>query len=68
MRNAGIGVNLHYIPVYLQPFYKKLGFSKGYCPNAEKYYSRAISLPMFSGLTDEEQDWVVMQLIKIIQK
>ena len=68
MRNAGIGVNLHYIPVYLQPFYQKLGFSKGYCPNAEKYYSRAISLPMFSGLTDKEQDWVVMQLIKLLQK
>lgn len=68
MRNAGIGVNLHYIPVYLQPFYQKLGFCKGYCPNAEKYYSRAISLPMFSGLTDEEQDWVVMQLIKLVQK
>lgn len=68
MRNAGIGVNLHYIPVYLQPFYQKLGFSKGYCPNAEKYYSRAISLPMFTGFTDEEQDWVVMQLIKLTQK
>lgn len=68
LRNAGIGVNLHYIPVYLQPFYQKLGFSKGYCPNAEKYYSRAISLPMFSGLTDGEQDWVVMQLFKLIQK
>ncbi|MBU3540795.1 UDP-4-amino-4,6-dideoxy-N-acetyl-beta-L-altrosamine transaminase [Polynucleobacter sp. UB-Tiil-W10] len=68
LRNAGIGVNLHYIPVYLQPYYQNLGFSKGYCPNAEKYYSRAISLPMFSSLTDEEQDWVVTQLIKAIQK
>lgn len=68
MRNAGIGVNLHYIPVYLQPFYKKLGFMRGYCPNAEKYYSRAISLPMFSGLADEEQDRVVSQLIKLTQK
>jgi UDP-4-amino-4,6-dideoxy-N-acetyl-beta-L-altrosamine transaminase len=68
LRSAGIGVNLHYIPVYLQPYYQDLGFSEGYCPNAEKYYSRAISLPMFSGLTDEEQDWVVTQLIKAIQK
>ena len=68
LRNAGIGVNLHYIPVYLQPYYQNLGFSKGCCPNAEKYYSRAISLPMFSSLTDEEQDWVVTQLIKAIQK
>lgn len=68
LRSAGIGVNLHYIPVYLQPYYQSLGFSKGYCPNAEKYYSRAISLPMYSGFTDEEQDWVVMQLNKVIQK
>ena len=68
LRNAGIGVNLHYIPVYLQPYYQNLGFSKGCCPNAEKYYSRAISLPMFSSLPDEEQDWVVTQLIKAIQK
>jgi UDP-4-amino-4,6-dideoxy-N-acetyl-beta-L-altrosamine transaminase len=68
LRDVGIGVNLHYIPVYLHPYYKNLGFRKGYCPNAEKYYSRAISLPMFSSLTDEEQDWVVTQLIKIVQK
>lgn len=68
LRNAGIEVNLHYIPVYLHPYYQKLGFTRGYCPNAEKYYSRAISLPMFSELTDEEQDWVVMQLIKVTQK
>jgi UDP-4-amino-4,6-dideoxy-N-acetyl-beta-L-altrosamine transaminase len=66
MRSSGIGVSLHYIPVYLQPYYQTLGFSRGYCPNAEKYYSRAISLPMYSDFTDEEQDWVVMQLNKVI--
>jgi len=59
MRSAGIGVNVHYIPVYAHPVYRRLGFREGYCPNAEMYYSRAISLPMFSRMTDAEQDIVV---------
>jgi len=49
---AGIGVNLHYIPVYRQPYYAALGFEVGYCPEAEQYYSEAISLPMYPGLTE----------------
>ena len=67
MRMAGIGVNVHYIPVYHQPVYRRLGFNDGYCPNAETYYSRAISLPMFSKMTDQEQDLVVAELAKAIQ-
>jgi UDP-4-amino-4,6-dideoxy-N-acetyl-beta-L-altrosamine transaminase len=59
MRSAGVGVNVHYIPVYTHPFYRRLGFSAGYCPNAETYYSRALSLPMFSRMTEAEQDIVV---------
>jgi UDP-4-amino-4,6-dideoxy-N-acetyl-beta-L-altrosamine transaminase len=62
LRAAGIGVNLHYIPVYLQPYYQKLGFKPGYCPEAECYYAEAISLPMFPALTVEEQDQVVKAL------
>src|SRR5690606_167733 len=46
LRAAGIGVNLHYMPVYLQPYYRALGFSPGLCPEAERYYKRAISLRM----------------------
>lgn len=64
MRSAGIGVNVHYIPVYTQPVYRRLGFRDGYCPNAETYYSRAISLPMFSRMTDAEQDVVVDALAR----
>jgi len=62
LRAAGIGVNLHYIPVYLQPYYQKLGFKPGHCPEAERYYAEIISLPMFPALTVEEQDQVVKVL------
>jgi len=67
LREAGIGVNLHYIPVYHQPYYERLGFRKGYCPAAERYYSEAISLPMFPGLTEEQQDEVIEALKKAVQ-
>jgi UDP-4-amino-4,6-dideoxy-N-acetyl-beta-L-altrosamine transaminase len=62
LRAAGIGVNLHYIPVYSQPYYKALGFKPGYGPEAERYYARAISLPMYPGLTEAQQDHVVSAL------
>jgi len=59
LRSNNIGVALHYIPVYRHPFYKGLGFSQDACPEAEKYYSEAISLPMHPGLSKEDQDKVV---------
>jgi UDP-4-amino-4,6-dideoxy-N-acetyl-beta-L-altrosamine transaminase len=62
MRAAGIGVSVHYIPVHQQPVYRRRGFPNAYCPNAEAYYARALSLPMFSLLTDAEQDIVVAAL------
>lgn len=62
LRAAGIGVNLHYIPVYLQPYYTSLGFKSGLCPEAERYYAEAISLPMYTGLTETQQDQVVAAL------
>lgn len=62
MRDAGIGVSLHYIPVYTQPYYARFGFAAGYCPAAETYYRRAISLPMYATLSDEQQDEVVRAL------
>ena len=66
LREAGILVNLHYIPVYRQPYYEKLGFSIGYCPEAERYYSQVISIPLYSGLTAAEQDQVVVEIRKAI--
>ena len=62
LRAGGIGVNLHYIPVYRQPYYERMGFSPTEFPEAERYYDEAISLPMFPGLTDTLQDKVVSAL------
>jgi UDP-4-amino-4,6-dideoxy-N-acetyl-beta-L-altrosamine transaminase len=66
LRDANIGVNLHYIPVYYQPYYADMGFNTGLCPEAERYYSEAISLPMYPGLTGEQQDRVVSVLREVI--
>ncbi len=62
MRAAGIGVNVHYIPVHLQPYYRQLGFRPGMFPEAEKYYEEAITLPLFPMMTKAEQDIVVAVL------
>ncbi|ROM93525.1 UDP-4-amino-4,6-dideoxy-N-acetyl-beta-L-altrosamine transaminase [Pseudomonas brassicacearum] len=66
LRATGIGVNLHYIPVHLQPYYRKLGFEEGDFPEAERYFSEAVSLPLFPLLSDEQQDYVVEQLRSIV--
>ena len=66
LRVSGILVNIHYIPVYLQPYYEKMGFRAGYCFQAEQYYSDVISLPMYSELTEEHQVYVVLFLINSI--
>jgi len=62
MREAGVGVNLHYIPVHTQPYYERMGFQTGDFPEAEKYYSEAISLPLYPLLSVEEQERVVAVL------
>ena len=66
LRELGIGVNVLYIPVYLQPYYENLGFKPGYCPNAEDYYRRMITIPMFATLDDEDQAVVVDALHKVL--
>ncbi|MEL7687271.1 UDP-4-amino-4,6-dideoxy-N-acetyl-beta-L-altrosamine transaminase [Citromicrobium bathyomarinum] len=58
MREAGIGVNVHYIPIHTQPCYQRLGFKRGDFPAAEAYYERAITIPLFPAMTDAEQDRV----------
>ncbi|MCJ8272617.1 MAG: UDP-4-amino-4,6-dideoxy-N-acetyl-beta-L-altrosamine transaminase [Psychrosphaera sp.] len=59
LRSHNIGVNLHYIPVHLQPYYQQLGFKPGDFPQAEAYYKSAITLPLFPQLTDQQQDFVI---------
>jgi len=68
LRAAGIGVNVHYIPVHLQPHYRRLGFEAGQFPNAESYYSGAISLPLYFDLTDALQDRVVAALTTALRR
>lgn len=62
LRSAGILVNLHYIPVYRQPYYERMGFTAGYCPEAERFYSEVISIPMYPGLSSRDQDCVISAL------
>lgn len=66
LREAGIGVNLHYIPVHTQPYYQQMGFKKGAYPQAEQYYQEAISLPLFAQLTIEQQATVVDALKRVL--
>jgi UDP-4-amino-4,6-dideoxy-N-acetyl-beta-L-altrosamine transaminase len=62
LRAAGIGVNVHYIPVHTQPYYRRMGFRGGMYPAAERYYMHALSLPMFVGLSDADIGTVVSAL------
>jgi len=68
MRAAGIGVNLHYIPVHTQPHYRAMGFVPGAYPNSEAYYSEAISIPLYAGLTDADQDRVAAVLAEALRE
>jgi UDP-4-amino-4,6-dideoxy-N-acetyl-beta-L-altrosamine transaminase len=66
LRERGIGVNLHYIPVHTQPYYRRLGFKAGDFPAAEQYYREAISLPMFYGLSEAMQDQVIAAVQEVL--
>lgn len=67
LRAAGIGVNLHYIPVHTQPYYRAMGFGDGDFPEAERYYREAISLPMYATLAESDQDRVVAALREALE-
>ncbi len=67
LRKLGILVNLHYIPIHTQPFYTSMGFKMGDFPNAETYYREAITLPLFSSMTDDQQERVIAAVAEILQ-
>ena len=67
LRNKEIGVNVHYIPIHFHPYYKKLGFKEGDFPNAEKYYSKAISIPLYPSLTKKDQNYVIENVIESVR-
>ena len=66
LREHGIGVNLHYIPVHIQPHYQRMGHKMGDYPRAEQYYGEAISLPMYQTLSETQQDQTVVALQKVL--
>ena len=66
LHNAGIGVQVHYIPVYLHPYYTSLGYQPGLCPNAEQFFKRAISLPLYPTLTAKNQMYIINVLKKLL--
>lgn len=66
LQAEGLGVNVHYIPVYTFPFYKRLGYQKGICPNAERLYERIISIPLHYGITNEIQEKIIEAIKQVI--
>jgi perosamine synthetase len=69
LRNKGIGVNVHYIPVHLHPYYRKtFGTGAGLCPQAEAAYESILSIPMFSAMTDEEVETVISAMLEATAK
>lgn len=66
LRDKGIGVNVHYIPVHTQPYYQNLGFKQGDFPEAEKYYADAISLPMYPDLSQEQMNYIHQSLKEVL--
>jgi len=66
LRARGIGVNVHYIPIHLHPYYQRLGFKSGQFPHAEAYYERALTLPLFPALTADNQKEVITQLREVL--
>ena len=68
LRDKGIGVNVHYIPVYMHPYYQEHGYKDVHCANAEEIYSHIISLPLYPGLTDAQQDYVIDTLKQLCEE
>lgn len=68
LRENGIGVNLHYIPIHTQPYYTQMGFKSGAFPEAERYYQEAISLPMFPALNNDNLEYIVAMLHKALSQ
>lgn len=62
LRDLGLGVQVHYVPVYWHPYYQRLGYKRGLCPNAEDFYERAVSLPIFPKMTDDDVEFVIERI------
>lgn len=67
LRENGLGVQVHYIPVYLQPYYQELGYKKGLCPISEDFYHREISIPMYPAMENEDVDYVIDKIFNVFE-
>lgn len=67
LRNEGLGVQVHYIPVYLHPYYKDIGYHAGSCPTSEEFYQKEISIPIYPAMTDEDVDYVIKTLKNVFK-
>lgn len=68
LRESGLEVQVHYIPVHLHPYYQQLGYKKGLCPNAEDFYERQISIPIYQSMSDEDVQYLIDTLIKVFKQ
>jgi len=68
LREKGLGVQVHYIPVYWQPYYQQLGYKKGICHNAEDFYNKEISIPLYSSMRNDEIDYVESNVFEVFQE
>jgi len=68
LRKEGLGVQVHYIPVYWQPYYQELGYKKGICPNAEDFYQREISVPLYQSMNDKDIEYVINAIFKVFKE
>jgi dTDP-4-amino-4,6-dideoxygalactose transaminase len=66
LREAGIGTQVHYIPVHYQPYYRGIGLSQGMFPRSEAYYARALSIPLFPDLEESEAQYVVQSILRLL--
>jgi perosamine synthetase len=67
MAAEGICCNVHYIPVYYHPYYEKMGYQKGLCPQAEKLYEEIMSLPLYYAMADEDVEDVIQAVKKVVE-
>jgi len=68
LRKKGLGVQVHYIPVYWQPYYQELGYKRRICPNAEDFYRREISIPLYPSMTDRDIEYVIEVIFKVFDQ
>ena len=68
LRKKGLGVQVHYIPIYWQPYYQRLGYKKGICPYAEEFYRRQISIPLYQSMEREDVEYVIDTILKVFKE